>query len=78
MKAKEQETTTEELNEPSNEGVKLSEEFQKQVYELLEDCTEDEANYVRDCASKICNDLQSKRWKKENEGKEMSVAGMPE
>jgi len=62
--------------EKAEEGdaVKVPEEFQKAVYELIEEANSHELEFLRHCIS----ERQTALYKEENPSPEMSVEGMPQ
>lgn len=64
---------------PSNEkGVKLTEEFQREVYDMVEGATTtEELNYLEECARKKRYKMEEEERAKKNKGKEFDTVGMP-
>jgi len=65
----------EERGEPSSEGVVISEQFQKALYELLEDASMEELQFASNCANEKRYELE--QAKREEEAPELSTEGMP-
>jgi phosphorylcholine metabolism protein LicD len=62
------------------EGVKVSEEFQKEVYELVYEATQEECAYMRNCLSEREDVLRKAEREKEMKGrkpKEFTTAEAP-
>ena len=57
---------------PTKGAIKVPEDFQQAVYDLLEGRTKQEIDFVQDC----CSDLMSEIYKKENKD-QFSTADMP-
>jgi hypothetical protein len=80
--------TTEEVDEKeekepsSGEGVKLPEEFQQEVYELIQSAdSKEKLSYIRDCCYQKEDEMRKAEMKKDSKGKkvpdEYSTADMP-
>jgi hypothetical protein len=64
-KQKVMEDTEEDVSAESDSGVKVPEEFQKKVAELLKGATKQEVDYVQDCCYDVMNELDKADRKSE-------------
>lgn len=72
---------TEKERPKEDSAVKIPEEFQRDVYELVDDVeNEEQANFIRTCLSRREDEMRKAKEKKESKGKRpksFSTAEMP-